>query len=229
MNYTLTVNSATGGYTNTSTGSYTETTVVNVQAAPSSGYYFDYWDPNGTNVGSSNPLAVTMNNNYVLTPVFTRYSLTISSTTGGSTNPTAGIYNYTSGQTQTVNATAGVGYRFDHWELDNNPAGTSNSITVTMDQAHTLQAVFSPLATYTLSVDAWCDEGFQLYPTLYVDGTPYYGTVSISVYAGYHTIGAESPYYDCFFVSGFSDGLGNGASRNILSNTHVTAYYYRAW
>jgi hypothetical protein len=214
-----------GDGTSTTTGYYSSGSTAYASHTWSSAGQFSVGvtaeDSTGRFSSQSSPLSVN---------VLQYVPLTISSASGGTTNPSPGNYSYSYGQTQTVTANSSTGYRFDHWVLDDNQnAGSSDTITVTMNNAHTLQAVFSPLATYTLSVDAWCDEGFQLYPQIYVDGTPYYGTVSITVYAGYHTITVENPYYDCFYVSYFSDSLGNGVSRNILSNTYVTAYYYRAW
>ena len=222
-NYTLTVSSATGGSTNTTTGMYYQN-VVNVLATPSTNYYLDHWLLNGTDVGSNNPYAVTMNNNYVIQPVFYPNTLTISSTNGGSTNTTTG--NYTYGQTAVVKATASPGYYFDHWQLDGNNVGSNDPISVTMYRSHTLQAVFAPLTTYRVTISAWSAEPyFELNPTIYVDGVPYSAPTTVWLTSGYHTIAAECPYI-YWSSCDFSDGLGNGASRMINSEREIVVTYY---
>jgi hypothetical protein len=72
------------------------------------------------------------------------HSLTITSTSGGTTNPAPGSYNYDAGTNVSVTAIANTYYRFDHWELDG-VNRTENPINVIMDQDHTLHAVFRAL------------------------------------------------------------------------------------
>jgi thermitase len=87
--------------------------------------------------------------NYTQTIIFTPStsypapaSLTITSTTGGTTNPADGTY--TIGTTVVVvTATPAKEYYFDSWQLDGVDAGFDNSITVNMDANHTLHAVFT--------------------------------------------------------------------------------------
>lgn len=69
--YTLTISSATGGTTNPPAGSYTydEDETATVTATPYSNYYFDHWVYNG-HTSASNPIIITMSQDYTLTPVF---------------------------------------------------------------------------------------------------------------------------------------------------------------
>lgn len=69
--YLLTINSAMGGTTVPTAGSYTygEDEVATVTATPDVGYYFDHWDYNG-HTSTTNPIMITMNQDYTLTPVF---------------------------------------------------------------------------------------------------------------------------------------------------------------
>jgi len=69
------------------------------------------------------------------------YSLTISTTSGGTTNPIPGIHNYESGTIVSVTALPNTNYLFDHWELDG-VWNYSNPISVKMNSDHTLHAVF---------------------------------------------------------------------------------------
>jgi hypothetical protein len=69
--YTLTINSAIGGSTSPIAGSYSyeEGEIAVVAAVPETNYSFDHWMLNG-GANSSNPIAIAMDGNYMLTPVF---------------------------------------------------------------------------------------------------------------------------------------------------------------
>ena len=73
------------------------------------------------------------------------YTLTITSTVGGTTSPSPSIYSYAQGTNVPVTAMPDAGYTLDHWELDEADVGATNPIQVVMDTDHTLHAVFSPV------------------------------------------------------------------------------------
>jgi len=73
------------------------------------------------------------------------YSLTITATVGGTTDPAAGTYGYTANSTVQVTALPNTNYLFDYWELDSVNVGSANPYSVYMDKDHTLKAVFSPI------------------------------------------------------------------------------------
>jgi len=72
VTYTLKIETTTGGTTSPAPGTYTYTagSTVEVTAIPDSGYVFDHWELNGSNVGSGNPYTVNMDNNYFLKAFF---------------------------------------------------------------------------------------------------------------------------------------------------------------
>ena len=70
------------------------------------------------------------------------YTLTITCTVGGTTDPAPGTYTYPEGTAVIVNAIPDVGYYFDHWEL-NGVDYTFKTITVTMNKNYTLHAIFT--------------------------------------------------------------------------------------
>jgi len=74
------------------------------------------------------------------------YSLTITTTDGGTTDPAPGTYSYTANSTVEVTAIPEANYLFDYWELDSVNIGSANPYTVLMDKNHTLKAVFSHAA-----------------------------------------------------------------------------------
>jgi len=157
--YTLTVATTVGGTTNPSPASYVydEGTTATVTAIPSSGYRFSHWILDGV-TRAENPINILMDRDYTLTAYFepiapVEYTLTIATTTGGSTNPAPGNYTYAEGSTANVTALPASGYIFDYWSLDS-VTRTENPITLTIDRNYTLTAHFRtvPPPTYTLTI-----------------------------------------------------------------------------
>jgi hypothetical protein len=71
------------------------------------------------------------------------YTLTITSTSGGTTSPLPGSYPYAKDSVATVTAIPDSGYLFDHWELNGSLAGSNNPIEITMNASYELHAVFT--------------------------------------------------------------------------------------
>jgi len=80
-----------------------------------------------------------------------QYTLTIQTTTGGTTDPSPGDYQYTEGTVVTVTAIPSSGYEFDYWILDS-VTKTKNPIDVTMDANHTITAYFAAIE-YILTIE----------------------------------------------------------------------------
>jgi len=95
----------------------------------------------------------TADNTYIdgVVRVVPIYTLTITATTGGTTDLSPGTYTYLEGISVNVTAFPGTCYLFDHWELDGVDAGSTNPYTVHMDKNHTLHAVFVRI-NYTLTI-----------------------------------------------------------------------------
>ena len=72
-----------------------------------------------------------------------KYTLTISATTGGTTDPVSGTYIHDSGTDVSVQATANSGYNFTGWSGD--ASGTTNPITITMDSDKSVTANFEAI------------------------------------------------------------------------------------
>lgn len=85
----------------------------------------------------------------------TQYYLTITSTSGGVTDPSSSGW-YDAETLVSTTAIPETDYLFDHWELDGTPVGSTNPCNVTMNTAHRLHAVFEYLpptpSTYYLTV-----------------------------------------------------------------------------
>jgi PKD repeat protein len=156
LTYRLTILSSTGGTTDPVPGTYTYTngTYASVTAIPEAHYLFDHWLLDGNPAGSANPISILMTDDHTLQPIFVlhNYTLTITATAGGTTNPSPGTYTYPAGTLVQVTAIPNTGYRFDHWVLDSSSAGSANPISVTMNDNHALQAVFAETHTLVITV-----------------------------------------------------------------------------
>jgi hypothetical protein len=128
-------------------GWYNASASVTLTAPSVSNYTFAYWLVNAVSQGPGiNPITLTMNTAQNATAQYTPitpYVLTITTTSGGTTNPPPGNYTYSSGTIVQVTALPNSGYVLDHWELySTNVSSTANPISVTMSMNHTLIAVF---------------------------------------------------------------------------------------
>jgi hypothetical protein len=94
------------------------------------------------NSASEIPGVTKQNGYYEISKLEGTFALTITSTSGGYTNPPVGTHVYPEGSIASVLAINYSGYEFGHWELDGVYSGSLNPINVTMDANHILRAVF---------------------------------------------------------------------------------------
>jgi hypothetical protein len=119
---------------------YDSTRYLNVNKAQWSGGYAQVDDhPNAWN-----PYGWTLYVEKPPPPPPKTYTLTVQTPDGsGSTNPSVGTYSFNAGESQQITATPSSGWSFNHWVQDGSTAGTSMTLTVTMNAAHTVKAVFT--------------------------------------------------------------------------------------
>lgn len=113
----------------------------------SNGHFFKQWSTSETGT------TITI----VAGGTYTAYyqakcNLTITATTGGTTDPSPGDYSYWNGTAANVTSLPSLGYALDHWDLDGANVGSPNPITVTMDADHALHVVFSGVGTHNLTI-----------------------------------------------------------------------------
>jgi len=87
----------------------------------------------------------------------TTYSLSISVSGSGSISPSVGSYSYSAGSSVSVSVAPSSGWDFSYWLLDGENSGSQNPKVVSMDEDHTIRAVFvegpsSPPSQYTLTI-----------------------------------------------------------------------------
>jgi hypothetical protein len=84
------------------------------------------------------------------------YTLTITSTAGGSTTPSEGTHTYEAGTVVNLTATPATGYRFVNWTGNVSTVGNVNaaSTTITMNGDYSITANFEkiPVTSYTLTI-----------------------------------------------------------------------------
>gem|GEM_PF-848196 len=167
--YSLTISSTSGGSVTTpGEGTFTRNagTVVNLVATPASGYRFVNWTGNVGTIANVNAASttITMNGNYSITANFeaippVQYSLTISSTSGGSvTTPGEGTFTRNASTAVNLVATPASGYQFVNWTGNVGTIANVNaaSTTITMNGSYSITANFEviPPIQYNLTISS---------------------------------------------------------------------------
>jgi len=116
---------------------------VKADAAPGTYTFTVKAQGSSTSEGASRTIKVTYGGASVDAYYRAECMLTISATSGGTTDPAPGSHWYTKGTAVPVTAKADSNYVLDCWMLDGQNVGSSNPITVTMDKGHILTAVFA--------------------------------------------------------------------------------------
>jgi len=165
IQYDLAVSSAAGGSVTTPTEGtyrYEAGTVVSLVATPATGYQFVNWTGDVSTIANVNAATttITVNGDYSITANFeaipaTQYSLTISSTTGGSvTMPGEGIFSCNMGVVVILVATPASGYQFVNWTGDLGTIASVNAAitTITMNDDYSITANFEEIQEYDLTI-----------------------------------------------------------------------------
>jgi uncharacterized repeat protein (TIGR02543 family) len=167
--YYLTISGGEGGQV-TSLGEGTfmcdEGEVVTLTATPASGYRFANWTGDVDTIESVEAASttITVDGDYSIAANFEaipagQYSLTISSTAGGSvTMPGEGTFAYNTGTTANLVVTTDTGYRFVNWggDVDTIDNVEAPSTTIVVDGDYSIIASFEPVSAeqYSLTVSS---------------------------------------------------------------------------
>jgi len=112
-------------------------------------FVFSYWNEDGANIGSVNPISVVMDTEHVVTAVYVAaifVNLNVTAGANGTVSP-IGLQNLQVGKTYAFTAEPDTDHYLDHWELNGANKGASNPLTLnaTAEMANaTLTALFSP-------------------------------------------------------------------------------------
>ena len=203
--YTLSVSAEEGGSVSSEGGDYQQGTEVTITATPDEGYEFSGWSDGNTEATR----VITSSEDLTLTASFTEliisYTLTVTSTEGGSISSEGGEYN--EGTEITITATPGEGYRFTGWSDGN----TEESITITLSEDTTLEALFELIPIYTVTVTSTEGGSVSSEGGEYEEGTEV--TITATPDEGYE-------------FSGWSNGETNPEiSININEDTEIRALF----
>ena len=142
VSVSITMDGSPTGYTTPNTFTHlTGTHTFTVSGTDAGSHPFREWSTGSTST------TITVDSQGTYTAYYqANYTLTITTTAGGTTNPAPGTYTYWSGTAVDVSETPYANYRFDYWELDGSSAGSASTIRVTMNANHALKAhfVYSP-------------------------------------------------------------------------------------
>jgi uncharacterized repeat protein (TIGR02543 family) len=154
----LTVTAGANGTVSPSgTASYTVGQSYMFTATPNSSYQLDHWQLGSSNIGSTNPLPLTITSamaGQTLSPLFTSIpipqitlSIAVSPDGGGTVSPSTGPHQFNVGDTVNFAATAGTGYTFTSWSLTGSaalPIDNPLSLVITSEMNNqTLTATFT--------------------------------------------------------------------------------------
>jgi len=108
------------------------------------GWVFDHWEVDGVAAGPENPKTWTIDADTTITAVFIEaFTLTLSQTGRGATDPAPGLYVYDPGTDVVVTATPEEGHEHVGWVLDGTVVEPTSPLSLTMDVDHTLDALFT--------------------------------------------------------------------------------------
>jgi hypothetical protein len=202
---------------------FTNLTGTHTFAVPNtdlSGYPFEQW-----NTGETTS-TITVSSAGTYTAYYeAKYTLNITTTTGGTTDPIPGVHDYGGGAIVSVTAKPNTGYVLDHWELDDVNTGTLNPTTVTMNSNHSLYAAFVP--TYNITIKAHdISDATDVSVSILMDGS-YQGYTTPHTFTGLtgtHTLDVLDADLNGHAFRQWSTGQ-TSTMATISSSGTYTAYY----
>ena len=145
----------------------------------------------------------------------TSRNLVISVDGQGTTNPSAGTYEYGSGTQVTITAAPASGWEFDHWSGTDNNAANPTTITMSSNKSVTAHFVRAPPEQYTLTITVSPSGSGSVSPS---GGTFDAGTVV--TFTAYPTSGWQFDHW-----SGDASGTSPSIVITMDSDKDATAYF----
>ena len=155
QNYIITaMANPTEGGTVSGSGGYNYGDNCTLSATANTGYVFQRWTKNGTQVSTNPSYSFTVTESATFVAHFTMVDYTISvaaSPTEGGSVSGGGTYNY--GQTCTVHASANIGFAFIKWMENGTQVSDQPDYSFTVTGNRSLVAYFTPI-TYDITAEA---------------------------------------------------------------------------
>ena len=135
-------------------GSYNYGQICTLTATANTGYVFEKWTKNGTQISTeaTYSFTVTESASYVAHFQLQNYTINVSANPANGGNVTGGG-SYSFGQSCTVTATANTGYTFIRWTENGNQVSTNANYTFTVTDNRFLVAQFQE-QSYTITASA---------------------------------------------------------------------------
>ena len=173
-NFQLTIAAGDGGTTDPAPGNHTYTgdTVVKIEGLPDASHVFTSWTGDVPEAKrGDNPVMLEMDSNKVVQANFAiKRILRLSAGTGGTTEPTPGVYGLPYGATVAVKAVPDSNHVFSQWAGDLVDARkTDNPLSVLMDIDRTLAAGFLLRISAPLDLHAETRENLSLLQKEYIN------------------------------------------------------------
>jgi hypothetical protein len=158
--------SPTGYVTPYTFGNLTGTHSFTVPDFDEDGSTFEEWS-----TGETSPTITVVSGGTYTACYETIYTLNITTTGGGTTDPPPGLQYYGRAINVSVTAEPSSGHALDHWELDGQDIVSSNPTVITMNSSHDLHVVFIPI--YSIVINAHCiTEASDVSLPILLDGSP---------------------------------------------------------
>lgn len=126
---------------------------VQFTAAEGEHYTFDHWEEGANNLGTANPLTVTVSSAKTYTAVYTPRVYTVTVETDGHGDAAAASTSVAYGENADLTATPSTGYHFDYWEKDGVRINGGATITPVVEGNVTYKAYFAQ-NIYNVSISA---------------------------------------------------------------------------
>ena len=122
---------------------------VALKARNFAGYFFDHWELDGRDAGTSRTLYVKMDSDHTVIAHFTRGQILKvfiePNPRAGKVHPGSGLLTFRHNELVTLEARPFKGYVFDHWELDGREVSTEDVFQLRMNKDHVVVAYFRPI------------------------------------------------------------------------------------
>lgn len=129
---------------------------IRFSATPGSNYNFSHWLILGIGTYTNNPVTITMPEKTISVYAYfvekpKSYTISVQTTTGGGT--VSGGRTYTEGSSATVTASPYSSYQFNGWYENGSRVSTSTSYTFTVSRSRYLDAHFSKVPSYKITLE----------------------------------------------------------------------------
>jgi len=199
-----------------------------VNATPAAGWSFARWTVNGANAGTNPSLNTNITRDTTIQATFTfsaSKNLTITKTGRGTTDPAPGAYTHSTNSVVPITATPDQGYSLIKWVVDGIiQYGAGDTINITMDADHTVNAVFS---SFRLDLSAVGEGGIER-NGFFIDTLPILFQSEANENVSLRAIAQAGSAFSHWVVNGVNAGSANPLQITMDKDYTITAVFLAA-